>query len=308
MSTLKTKIDTKKVIAFLQKNFDKNTSSINFLKGGEMSQAFSFKSNGKDLVIRINNKSYSFEKDRYAFEHFNSLRVPIPKIFSLGRFDKNLFYAISEMASGKTLDLYDTKTREKLLPQLISIHDAIRNTKIEGNGKFGDWDSRGDAEFDSWKEFILGKKDDVYENWEKLYKSTFLEREPVEKITKRINELSNFLPEECHLIHGDYGGNNMTGTKEKITGVLDWGESKYGDSIYDISWMEFYFEDIAYGNIFFKHYQNTGLNTKNFNERLLCYQLHIGLGGIGFFALSEQKESYKWAKNKLLNLLEKPAA
>lgn len=304
MSTLKTTIESEKVIEFLQKKFDKNISSINFLRGGEMSQAFSFNSNGKDLVIRINSKSYSFEKDRYAYEHFNSSKVLIPKIFSLGKFDKNLFYAISEMASGKTLDLFDKKTKEKLLPQLISIHDAIRNTKIEGNGKFGDWDSKGDAEFDSWKEFIVGKKDDVYKNWEKLYKSTFLEREPVEKITKRINNLLEYLPEQRHLIHGDYGGNNMTGTKEKITGVLDWGESKYGDSIYDISWLEFYFEDIPYGKISYKHYREIGLDCKNFKERLLCYQLHLGLGGIGFFALSGQKEPYEWAKKKLLKLVE----
>lgn len=304
MSTIKTKIKSEKVIEFLHQNFDENITSIYFLKGGEQSQAFSFNSNSRDLVIRINNQTYSFEKDKYAYNHFNNPDLPIPEIFEMGKFDENYFYAISEFAEGKTLDTLDKDAKTKLLPQIISIHDAIHKIKIEDYKKFGDWDSEGDAKFDSWKGFIIGKKDNVYKNWEKLYKETFLERKVVEKVTEKIRQLTKYVPEERYLVHGDYGGNNMTSDGEKITGVLYWGESKYGDTLYDIAWMDFFDEDLSYKEIFYNHYKDEGFNIENFNERMICYKLHLGLGAIGFFALSGQKESYEWAKNKLLKLLE----
>lgn len=304
MSTLKTKIEAEKVVKFLRQNFDKKIFNISFLKGGEQSQAFSFNSNTRNLVIRINNQAYSFKKDNYAYKHFENPDLPIPEILTIGKLDEKYFYAISEVAEGKTLDTLDKDTKLKLLPQIILIHDAIRKIKIKDDGKFGDWDSKGNAKFDSWKEFIIGKKDNVYKNWKKLYKETFLEKTIVEKITKRIAILLEFLPEERYLIHGDYGGDNMTSDGEKITGVLDWGESKYGDPLYDIGWMDFFNEDLSYKEIFYDHYKDEGFNIENFNERMLCYKLHLGLGAIGFFALSRQKESYEWARSKLLKLLE----
>ncbi|MGE5042419.1 MAG: aminoglycoside phosphotransferase family protein [Candidatus Levyibacteriota bacterium] len=304
MSTIKTIVNSSAVLSFLQKRLDSSIQGINFIKGGEQAQAFSFVSKQKDLIIRINRKLYSFDKDNYAFKHFGSKNLPIPEILDIGKFDRKHYYAISSFAPGQTLDTVDKETKLQLLPQILSIHDEIRNTRIE-KGNFGDWDKNGIARFKSWKKFISGKRDSVYKNWQKLYNTTFLEKEPVEKITETIEKLLDFLPEESYLIHGDYGGNNMTTTGGKITGVLDWGESKYGDFIFDVAWIDFFSGgELPYANLFKKHYEEIGLRVGNFNERLLCYKMHLGLGSIGFFALSGQKDVYEWTKKGLLKLME----
>ncbi len=302
MSKLKTVIDEKEVISFLQNNFDKNVNSVNFITGGEMSQAFSFYTD-KNYVIRINSKQESFNKDRYAFDHFASYELPIPQIFKIDRFNEKYYFAISELAKGKNLDTYSIDDQYKLLPQLISILDTIHSVQIDDTKKFGYWNEKGEALFESWKDYILNKKDDVYSNWEKLYEETSLEKEIVNQITEKINKLCEFLPEERYLVHGDYGSNNVTADGEKITGILDWGESLYGDFLYDVAWLQFWSSGISYSVIFKDHYEKTNKNCDYYHERLLCYQLHLGLGALGFFALSDQKSSYIWTKEKILSLM-----
>lgn len=302
MSTLKTKVTSEEVLDFLQKIFDKSLISVNFIKGGEMSQAFSYVSRKNQYVIRINAKSYSFEKDQYAYKHFANKSIPIPKILKIGKFNEKYFFAVSE-AKGKNLENFSHDIQLKLLPQLISILNEIHKSKIDVNRKYGRWDRKGIATFNSWKDYILNCKDEIYSNWDKLYKETMLEKAIVEQIYKKIKDLIRYLLEERWLVHGDYGFSNVVSDGEKITGVLDWGESLYGDFVYDVAWLDFWSSTIKYGDIFKKHYQDQNIKIPNYNERLLCYQLHLGLGNLSFFALSHQKESYLWSKNRLLSLL-----
>lgn len=294
MSTVKTQINSEEVIAFLKKYFDPGVQVIEFLKGGELSQAFAFSASKGDFVIRINKDKYTFEKDEYAFEHFAGINIPVPKILEIGQFNEKLFYAISKRALGKTFDLLDKETTLKLLPKLIETLDKIHATKIE-TGKYGYWDSFGKANIDSWKEFILHRDDE------------FVSSRPEDNFIKRlhqlISDLEKYLPEERYLVHGDFGFNNLVTDGEIITGVLDWGESVYGDFIYDVAWLSFWPSEVNFAEIFREHYKNKSQGVKFFEERLRCYELQIGLGSLGFFAKSEQKDDYEWTKDKLLAMI-----
>lgn len=303
MSPLKTKVNEDEVLTLLKRSFGNKITSVAFIKGGETSQAFSFKSGDRELVIRINSKTYSFEKDKFAYEHFATSSIPIPRLLKIDKFNEKYSYAISEKASGRDLDNFDDETHKKLLPQLISVLDSIHEAKIDPTGKFGYWNEDGNAKFESWKAFILDYEDEVYSNWDNLYRKTILEKDVVDQAIKMISGLVHFLPEERFLVHGDYGFNNVVSDGNKITGVLDWGESKYGDFLYDVAWLEFFSSSIKYGDIFKEHYASVGTEIQNYDERLLCYQLHLGIGSLGFFALSEQKHHYIFQKNKLLSLL-----
>lgn len=302
MSTVKTKIEQREVLKFLQSNYNEDIHLVTPVKGGEMSQAFFFEANGGDLVIRVNSKDYSYKKDEYAFKNFASSKIPILKIIKMGKFNEELFFAISEKAKGQNFDTLPLVTQKKLLPQLFEIQDAIRDTKIGETG-YGFWDEQGQAKFKSWKESLMGHKDDVYSSLEKLYKTTFLEKYVVEKANKRIFSLLSSLPEDRSLVHGDFAGNNAVSDGNMVTGILDWGESMYGDNLYDAAWIEFYYENLNYAKRYKKHCELVGISTESYKERILCYQLRLGTGGLGFFALSDQRKSYEWQKIKLLSLL-----
>lgn len=303
MSTIKTKIAPKTVLKFLQKKFDSNILRVNFIEGGEMSQAFSFTSKNDDFIIRVYRESYSFEKDKYAYEHFANKDLPIPKVLSIGEFNRILFYAISKKAKGKHLDKLDEKTLKKLVPEIIKIHDEIRNIKINNTG-YGWWDKNGNTKYKSWKDSLLSKKEHVEEDLQKTKTNPSKERGTIESVYKEMIKYLKFVPEIKHLVHADLGGSNMIYDGKKITGVLDFANSLYGDFLYDIAWLDFWWPEIGYKKEFKKHYIETGVDIADFEERILCYKLHMGLGILGFFLLSEQKEKYEWAKNKLLKLLE----
>lgn len=63
MSTVKTKINQEIVFSYIKDNFDSSISNLEFIDGGEMSQAFSFRTIKGNFVIRVNTSSRSFLKD-----------------------------------------------------------------------------------------------------------------------------------------------------------------------------------------------------------------------------------------------------
>lgn len=304
MSTVKTKIDQKLVTSFLEGYFNQPIDELIYIEGGEGSQAFSFSANGAEYIIRVNTRNYSFLKDLYASKHFQSLKVPIPKIIEVGSIDEKYYYAISERAHGKRVDKLSEDEQGVVLPKIFETLGEIHGMDINNTKGYGEWDSNGEASYESWKEFITsiersatGKDGDP-----NLFETTILEKDVWDKVYTEILALIPFCSEERKLLHGDSGFDNMLSDGQQITGVIDWGESKYGDFIYDYAWLS-YWSNQRHGNALREYYRERNITLPNFEERMRCYELHIGLGALCFFAFSEQKDKYEKNKERLLKLL-----
>lgn len=303
MSTLKTKIDEGKVLDFLRSNFADDTTSVEIIKEGEGSQAFFFSSYNNQYVIRIHSKKHGFEKDRYAHERFNAESIPVPKTLKLGKLDDNYYYSITERADGKIIDHFEKAEVRRFLPAIIKTLDAIHNFDISDTPLYGGFDSCGKAHHTTWREHLLKLIEDFggFEN--KRDDGAFLNKEIVELILDRYKQLVEYAPNIRHLVHGDYGFNNLMSDGAKITGVIDWELSKYGDFLYDTAWLSFWESEIDYADILFKHYNEKNVPVPNYNKRILCYKLHFGLGALNFFSDSGQEKNYNWTKERLLKLL-----
>ena len=72
------------------------------IKEGQESQAYWFSRGGREYVVRINSNMEGFKKDKYAYEHFRSDRVPIPEVVETGNFDGTHYFCISVKADGDT--------------------------------------------------------------------------------------------------------------------------------------------------------------------------------------------------------------
>ncbi|MCX6755778.1 MAG: aminoglycoside phosphotransferase family protein [Candidatus Nomurabacteria bacterium] len=299
MSTVKTKIDQDLVLSFLRENFDPEIKELEFLKGGESSQAFAFNSKGLDLVARVNKGARSFYKDEYASKYFTKKDLPIPEIIETVKLDDIHYVCISKRALGQTINLLPEEEYQKILPELISILGEINSIDISDSNGFGKWNKDGLGESESWKDFILAVGTHI--NKDELFNTSFLEKDVWDKIYSKIEELVEFCPEERFLIHSDYGSNNVVSNNGKITGILDWGESMYGDFIYDVAWLSFWSIKNDPNKNAEQAYRD--MNLENFEERLLCYKLRIGLGSLAFYAYSEQKDKYESIKERTLNLL-----
>jgi hygromycin-B 4-O-kinase len=305
LSTVKTHVAQERVAAFLGETYESPISGLAPLRGGESSQAFEFLANDDNYVIRINGDPASFEMDRYAYRHFSSAEIPIPEIVQTGNFDDTLHYAISRKLYGKLLDALSDEEHAKTLPSLIDTMDAIHQIDIRSQGKYGNWDENGEARHDSWEQYVLSIKDGVPlgTDWPTLFETSNMERALVDWVCGQISELVGYCPEDISLIHGDFGFDNVLADDGRITAVLDWGGSKYGDFLYDAAWLIFG-SDRYDADTFRRHYDSLDTPPPHFRERVFCYQLHIGLGAAGFFAASHQQEKYARARDRLTFLLD----
>lgn len=311
MSTHKTTADQGMILSFLKDTFSADVTDFVVIVGGEGSQAYSFRASGDEYILRINkHHTLGFRKDEYAFTHYASPEIPIPKIYKIGNINPDLRFCISEKVEGKIVMAFRGKEAELLQPALFDVLDSIHATDVSATKGYGKWSAEGEGEFASWKEHLLTV--DKYAKGgagiPSLFETTFLEKDFWDVAHARFVELVAYCPEERFLVHGDYGFNNVLSDGTKITGVIDWENSMYGDFLFDVAWLSFWSRTVDYQSLYLEHSnkKNGDMNTakiKNFEERMLCYKLCIGLVSLSFYAYSGQREKYDGTKEVVARLL-----
>lgn len=290
MSNRKTKVALNQVSSFLSQNFSDAISEIVPLEGGELSSAFSFVSNDEAYVIRIDREDKTYKKDDYVWQHFISEDVQVPEIVKLGTFNEKNYFAISKKCPGKTLDKFSYSETNRVLPAIIKTLDAIHSIDISNTNGYGVWQEWGEAPYKSWKEYISAVADQNQE-WNKNPVIEYIEI--LKKINNKILSLIDYCPEERYLYHGDFGFNNALAENDAITGVLDWGESGYGDFVFDIAWLDVWQDAISYEEVFANHYKEIAKVIPHYSERILCYKMFVYYGSIIFFVQTNQSEEAK---------------
>ncbi|HRH32768.1 MAG TPA: aminoglycoside phosphotransferase family protein [bacterium] len=296
----KTKIEQAAVQSFLESHYKTPISDLVTISGGEGSQAFSFEINGEALILRVNRHSDSgFKKDRYAFEHFKSQQIPIPEVVEVGEMEDGQYFSISKKVEGSLFKNLSDEEFDKALPSLFNTLEAIHTIDISDKEGYGKWDNEGIADKRNWKEVLLN----VNEYAVHMFDSSMLEKEVWDKAYTRLIDLLPFCSEEKYLVHGDYNFDNLFVKDEEVVGVIDWEGSMYGDFLYDIARLQFFAKDFDYEKAYLEFSNITGKKIENFEERVLCYKLYLGLGSLSFYAYSKQEDKYERSKEKLLKLI-----
>lgn len=102
------------------------------IKEGQESQAYWFSRGGREYVVRINSNMEGFKKDKYAYEHFRSDRVPIPEVVETGNFDGTHYFCISVKADGITYEDSDEETVVRLLGDITDGAAYLRHDQRRG--------------------------------------------------------------------------------------------------------------------------------------------------------------------------------
>lgn len=304
----KTVVESRELIKILRKEFNGPVSEIVALTGGEGSQAYSFKFNNEFYVIRVSDKgAETYFKDKYAYDHFRSASIPMPEVLKVHEGDNGYSYAITKKVEGKLIKNLSQEGLEKTIPDLFKVLDEIHKTDISKTTRYADWNRHGVGISNSWKEAILDVGEFIIDKktGKSMFDTTMLEKDFWNKSLARLVELVEFCPEERWLVHGDYGSDNVLADHGKITGVIDWGGSMYGDFLYDIAWLEFFSKGYPYEEAYKKHLFSQGRLPQDFDTRVLCYKLWIAMSSLSFYAYSEQKDKYERSKGKIERFLQK---
>lgn len=280
------------ILAHLARRFA-DISDFQRMSEGEESQAFGFGDAGSPYIARINHSSAGFEKDRFLFQRFASADLPIPPIVTIDPLgDGDHWCCVSRRAAGITLEDMAVADLPAILDPVSKILDAIAGADTAGTSGFGPFDASGVGRFRNWRDFLLAGNEDC-RDWGKAAIQVDMGR--VRAILDRTGQLVAHCPEIRKLVHGDFGSNNVLADAGRITGVIDWSEALLGDPLYDVANILFWrpwldcMEQQAH---FFESSQPDRLHHR---QRLVCFQLRIGIEVLYDAALEGSDADMSWA-------------
>jgi hygromycin-B 4-O-kinase len=305
--TLKPAADVTHTRALLRQRFAGDAAEVRPLTGGVFSRAYAFTAAGQGYVIRLNTAAHAaegFAKDDYAWRHFASPALPIPRVILTGQAGEVQF-AISDLVLGRTLEALSPDERRAALPSLLNTLDAIARADVSASQGYGDWGGDGQGRFARWHDYLAAvinnETEGFYHDWHALFHESFLERDAYEAIYRHMLQLAARCPEERALLHNDYWFENILAAGEHITGVIDWANALYGDPLYDVArlswgsaWPGWWYED---GADFLRARYGA---TPGYAERIACYECHLGLDDLRYYAKVRNREQYTWTRDRLL--------
>lgn len=294
---------------FLRERFGP-TAQIAVMRPGEWSVVYSVETADAELVARFGEYDEDFEKDAYA-ARYSSPMLPIPPIIEWGP-ALDGFYAVAPRMRGEHIDGLDEARMRRVLPSLFAAIDAMRAVDLSAASGFGGWRADGSTSQPSWRAWLLGFVDRPATRGSpgvrEVLEASPTGMAPFEEGYARLGELARWCPEDRHLIHDDLINRNVLVDGDRISAVLDWGSSKYGDFLYDIAKLVFYrpwysaWRNIDFAAEASAHYGAIGLDVPHFTERIACYALRIGLDDMGYSAFRKRWDEVAWKAQRILEI------
>jgi hygromycin-B 4-O-kinase len=294
--------------AFLVDRFGPDVQDVTGFGRGEWSRAFAFRRGGADWVARFGAYPEDFAKDRLA-ARYASADLPIPAVTEIGRAFGG-YYAISERAFGGYIDDLDGAGLRATLPSLFAALDAARRVDLSATTGYGGWGADGTAPYPSWRAALLDvasdRPGDRTWGWRERLAASALGTGPFDEALAHLRSFVAYCPEERHLIHSDLLHFNVLIDGDRISAVLDWGCSLFGDFLYDLAWFAFWapwypaWRGIDFQAEAARHYATIGLDVPHFDERLRCCQVHIGLDSMKYNAFKGRWDEFESSARRTL--------
>jgi hygromycin-B 4-O-kinase len=297
-------LDERAVATFLATRFA-SVASVEHLADGQWSRAFGFQAAHRQLVVRFGNQVEDYEKDLQAAA-WAAPGLPIPGVLEIGSALGGV-YAVSERVSGTPVDGLEPHQYPAALDSLFDALEAIRQIDLPGKG-FGIWRAPdGVASHRSWSQFLVAvgeRDDDRIRGWRERLSSDPKASAVFDLARRCLEQQVSVCPDLRGVIHGDLLAGNVLVDGDRISGIIDWGNSMAGDPLYDVAWLTFWAPwhpgldpDLV-----------RALATERFDEprlaeRLSCYELHIALDGLQYQAFAERWDDLAETTARTLALL-----
>jgi hygromycin-B 4-O-kinase len=288
---------------FLAERYAGRARDVAELGGGDWSRAFSFRLGGRDLVARFGPYGEDFAKDQQAMA-FAGPDLPVPEVLETGR-GLGGAYAISQRCFGTFLESLDESGWRRLLPALLGGLDALRHLPVPGAGAAAAVSGTDAAEGGGavgWREWLWSgladRPGERVSGWKAVLDQQAGLSELFAAGQREFAALLPACPELRHVLHGDLLNRNVlvSAGGSRLAGVFDWGCSAYGDFLYEIAWFTFWapwhagLAAIDFRSVILGHYSATGVEVPCFDERLRCYEVHIGLTHLAYCAFAANRE------------------
>jgi hygromycin-B 4-O-kinase len=279
---------------FLRGRYGSRAGAVTPLGAGDWSRVFAVTLDGREMAVKFGAYPEDFAKDALMAAH-SSGSLPIPAVHDSGALAGGCF-AVSQRARGNFLDQIDEAGMRAVLPALLAALRTVRDIKVPGPGGYGLWRSDGTAPHRSWRDALLDVTVDWpgsrTHGWRQALAGSPTGAGPFDDAADALRELAPSGPQPRQLIHSDLLYRNVFVQGTAITAVLDWGNSMYGDGLYDLAWLLYWWpwfpawREIDIGVIIRDHLAAAGEWRDDTAARLRCYQIHIGLDSQAYNAFT----------------------
>jgi hygromycin-B 4-O-kinase len=296
---------------FVAGYYGRRAAEVRVLGAGEWSRAYALVLDGQEMVIRFGEYAADFRKDQVMAAH-RSAALPVPSVLEIGTAGDG-YFAVSERAHGTMLDGLDGPGMRAALPGLLAALDALRGIEVTAAPGYGIWAPDGTGPAPDWAQALLAISDETprVPGWRAALAASPVGMAPFDRGYARLRELARGLPGERHIIHGDLLNRNVLVAGPEITAVIDWGNSRYGDWLYDVAWLIFWWpwhpqwRKIDIAAELKRHWEQSGGLPPDLDQRLRAYLLHIGLDAMAYNAYCgpERREDLARTASQVTDLL-----
>jgi hygromycin-B 4-O-kinase len=310
-------VDFAQAQSFINERFGSRAGDVSRLSGGDWSQAYALSLDGSPVVVRFGRHGDDYQKDR-IMTRWSSDLLPIPKVFELGEALFG-FYAVSERAYGDFLDHLDDTRMRSLLPNLFQVMDAMMEIDVSDTHGYGVWAPDRHGLQTSWKDALLSKfgsdlPGSRTHGWRSALEGSPRGAAEFDSALRVLEQLADLMPSDRHVIHGDLLYSNVLVQGNRVSAVLDWGNSMYGDHLFDAAWLLYCqpryttWPDVDLRGELQRHWEQTGPIPDDLDIRLLCYQIHVGLDGQLYAAFTGHWDELELNRNQTMALVEEALA
>jgi hygromycin-B 4-O-kinase len=291
--------------AFLSTRYGSDAVDVQDLGGGDWSRAFSFRLAGRELVVRFGRYLADFRRDREAMA-FSCPLLPVPEVLEIGE-TGDLYYAVSVLSHGVFLEALDEAGWRRVMPPLLEGLDALRAISPSGTGV--DWSAQSSENSVSgqeachapdWREWLADSLEDHPGARVSGWRGTLHHFPEVERLfatgERALDAMLQACPEVRHILHRDLLNRNVLVSDDasRLEAVFDWGCSVAGDYLYEAAWFTFWspwypaLDALNVRDVFREHYRKLSVDEEDFQKRMTCYELQIGLEHIAYCAFTRR--------------------
>ncbi|WP_179281288.1 phosphotransferase family protein [Paenibacillus sp. XY044] len=287
-------IDLIGAIRFTNSLLGSRAKDIAPVGAGDWSAAYGFTLDGQDMVIRFGEHVEDFKKDQ-VMGTFATPIMPVPEVTRIGETPEG-FYAVSRRVRGVHLDELEAGEMQLLLPGLLDALSELQRLDTASISESNGWRLGGHRA--GWGEELLsvaGPRDRL-PGWRERLDSFPAESKIFDRGVSTLRRLAPRLPEYRGIAHCDLLNRNVLVDRGGLTGIIDWGNAIYGDPLYDIAWLLYWWswypqwQEIDLQTILDRHWERQGGLPPQMEERLRCCLLHIGLDHIAYCAFRQRTE------------------
>lgn len=196
-------------------------------------------SHGKEYAVKLSDNTNDVLAYQLLEKH--QIAIPVPKLFGHFSFN-NKTVLILEKINFPLLENIPISEQSLFIPSMLENLKKIHTITSDKAGLISE-----ENKIRSWKELLLLRYSGTHPsfNWTNIVQRENVDRElieqSVEKITVKITQ-QECLTTNYSLLHTDFNQRNlfMNPEKHEITSIIDWGESMFGDPLYDFARVRMY--------------------------------------------------------------------